>query len=104
MIYRSVFFRDIPIFSNMSITRIFMPGLAILSLSACSYVPRIVTEYRIDVQQGNVLSQDMVSQLKPGQTRDQVRFILGTPLVDGYVPRQSLGLRLPFAEWPHARS
>ncbi|HMU99873.1 MAG TPA: outer membrane protein assembly factor BamE [Rhodocyclaceae bacterium] len=56
-------------------------GAACLWLAACSNVPRIVTEYRIDVQQGNVLTQDMVSQLKPGQTRDQVRFILGTPLL-----------------------
>ena len=52
-----------------------------LALSACSNVPRIVTEYRIDVQQGNVLTQEMVSQLRPGLTRDQVRFILGTPLL-----------------------
>jgi len=50
-------------------------------LSACSSVPRIVNEYRIDVQQGNVLTQEMVSQLRPGLTRDQVRFILGTPVL-----------------------
>ena len=50
-------------------------------LSACSSVPRIVNEYKIDVQQGNVLTQEMVSQLKPGQTKDQVRFILGTPVL-----------------------
>ena len=37
--------------------------------------------YKIDVQQGNVLTQEMVAQLKPGQTREQVRFILGTPLL-----------------------
>lgn len=37
--------------------------------------------YKIDIQQGNVLTQEMVAQLKPGQTRDQVRFILGTPLL-----------------------
>ena len=55
--------------------------LAALSFSACNHVPRIVTEYRIDVQQGNVLTQDMVAQLRPGLTRDQVRFILGTPLL-----------------------
>jgi outer membrane protein assembly factor BamE len=40
-----------------------------------------VTPYRIDVRQGNFVTQDMVAQLKPGQTKDQVRFILGTPLV-----------------------
>jgi len=54
---------------------------ALVAVSACSYVPRIVTEYRIDIQQGNVITQEMVSQLKPGQTRDQVRFILGTPML-----------------------
>lgn len=65
----------------MSSKRILIVGLACIWLSACSYVPRIVTEYRIDVQQGNVLNQEMVSQLKPGQTREQVRYILGTPML-----------------------
>ena len=37
--------------------------------------------YKMDVQQGNVVTQDMVSKLKPGMTRSQVRFALGTPLV-----------------------
>lgn len=50
-------------------------------LVACSYKPSFINEYKIDVQQGNVLTQDMVAQLKPGQTRDQVRFILGSPLI-----------------------
>lgn len=50
-------------------------------LAACSYKPSFINEYKIDVQQGNVLTQDMVNQLKPGQTRDQVRFLLGTPLI-----------------------
>lgn len=60
----------------------FLPTAALcFALAACSNVPRFVNEYKIDVQQGNVLSQDMVSQLKPGQTRDQVRFLLGTPLI-----------------------
>jgi outer membrane protein assembly factor BamE len=60
-----------------------LPGILFLflTLSACSSVPRIVTEYRIDVQQGNVVTQDMVSHLKVGLTKDQVRFVLGTPLL-----------------------
>lgn len=37
--------------------------------------------YKIDVQQGNQVTQDMVEKLKPGMTRSQVRFLLGTPLV-----------------------
>lgn len=58
-------------------TALFLVG----ALSACSSVPRIVNEYKIDVQQGNVLTQEMVSQLRPGLSRDQVRFILGTPML-----------------------
>ena len=46
-----------------------------------SYVPQIVTPYRIDIQQGNFITQEMVEKLAVGQTRDQVRFILGTPLL-----------------------
>jgi outer membrane protein assembly factor BamE len=59
------------------------------SLGACSYLPEMPSmptlgsfkAYRIDIQQGNYLSAEMVSQLKEGMTREQVRFVLGTPLV-----------------------
>ena len=51
-----------------------------LALAACS-VPQMITPYRMDIQQGNYISQEMVSQLKPGMTREQVRYVLGTPLV-----------------------
>lgn len=37
--------------------------------------------YRPDLQQGNFVSSEMVALLKPGMTPDQVRFILGTPLL-----------------------
>ena len=50
-------------------------------LVACTTKPSFISEYKIDIQQGNVLTQDMVTQLKPGQTRDQVRFLLGTPMI-----------------------
>ena len=43
--------------------------------------PELINAYKIDIQQGNVLTQEMVAQLKPGQTREQVRYILGTPLL-----------------------
>lgn len=35
----------------------------------------------MEVQQGNFITQDKVSQLRPGLTREQVRFLLGTPLI-----------------------
>jgi outer membrane protein assembly factor BamE len=38
--------------------------------------------YRPDIQQGNFVSKEMLAQLKPGMTRDQVRFIMGSPLLN----------------------
>lgn len=40
-----------------------------------------VTPYRMEIQQGNFVSQDMIAKLKRGMSREQVRFVLGTPLV-----------------------
>ncbi|MFN3883314.1 MAG: outer membrane protein assembly factor BamE [Rhodocyclaceae bacterium] len=64
------------------------PPLSLLPLvtvlAACSSAPDItsrLTPYRIDVRQGNYVTQEMVAKLKPGMSRDQVRFVLGTPLV-----------------------
>jgi outer membrane protein assembly factor BamE len=37
--------------------------------------------YKIDINQGNYISQDMVDKLKEGQTKQQVRLVLGTPLI-----------------------
>jgi outer membrane protein assembly factor BamE len=60
-------------------------GLAAVAVlaQACTQVPRIpgVAPYRMEIQQGNYVSQEMVAQLKPGMSKEQVRFILGTPLV-----------------------
>lgn len=54
-----------------------LPLAAACFLAGCG----ILTPYRIDIQQGNFVSQDMVAQLKPGMTKEQVRFVLGTPLI-----------------------
>lgn len=37
--------------------------------------------YRIDIPQGNVITQEMVDKLQPGMTKRQVRFVMGTPLI-----------------------
>lgn len=37
--------------------------------------------YRIDIPQGNIITQEMVDQLRPGLTKRQVNFIMGTPLI-----------------------
>lgn len=63
--------------------RMALAAAAALSLAACesvrSWTPGILQPYRPDVQQGNVVTQEMVEQLHAGMTRDQVRFLLGTP-------------------------
>lgn len=46
-----------------------------LNLSACSFV------HKVDVEQGNVVTQDMVNQLHPGMTTDQVEFVMGHPVL-----------------------
>jgi outer membrane protein assembly factor BamE len=58
-------------------------ALVLVAAAGCSGVPRIpgITPYKIEIQQGNYISQEMVSQLKSGMSKDQVRFILGTPLL-----------------------
>jgi outer membrane protein assembly factor BamE len=43
------------------------------------WVPDFMEPYRPDVQQGNVVTKEMADQLANGMTRDQVRFLLGTP-------------------------
>jgi outer membrane protein assembly factor BamE len=43
--------------------------------------------HRIPVQQGNVVTQQMIDQLRPGMTRRQVAFVLGEPVMrNGFEP------------------
>ncbi len=43
-------------------------------ITACS-------AYRPEIQQGNIVAEDMLAQLKPGMTKRQVTFVMGTPLI-----------------------
>lgn len=55
-----------------------------LLVAACQglpTLPSVIAPYRIDIQQGNLVTQDMVARLQTGMTRAQVRFLLGTPLL-----------------------
>jgi len=37
--------------------------------------------HKVDIQQGNIVDQGMIDKLRPGMTKSQVQFVLGTPLV-----------------------
>jgi outer membrane protein assembly factor BamE len=52
-----------------------------LLLTACgSGIPK-VKPFKLEIQQGNVITSEMLLKLKPGMTKSQVRYILGTPLI-----------------------
>ncbi len=38
--------------------------------------------YRIDIQQGNLLEEDLIDQIEVGMTRSQVQFLLGSPMIE----------------------
>ena len=57
------------------------PAFALVLLLGACALPGFMQPYRMDIQQGNFVTQEMVAQLKPGMSKEQVRFILGTPLL-----------------------
>ena len=48
-------------------------AVVLLVLTACVY--------RIDIQQGNLLEEEVIDQVEVGMTRSQVQFLLGTPMI-----------------------
>ena len=61
---------------TLAATMIVLPLTAALCV-ACS-LPRV---YRLSVQQGNVITQEMIDGLKPGMTREQVAYVMGLPVI-----------------------
>ena len=53
--------------------------LCFFNLTGCFLIPHVL--YKIDVQQGNVVTDEMLDKLREGMTRPQVRFVLGSPLI-----------------------
>lgn len=66
---------DLALRKPMPIIRLLTIFALITALSAC------LKAHRIDIQQGNLLTDKEVSQLQPGMTQREVRYILGTPLI-----------------------
>jgi outer membrane protein assembly factor BamE len=75
----------------MPLSRILARGLLVLAatgtLAGCEALQRtdslfgVITPYRIDIVQGNVITREMAALVRPGMTRLQVRDVLGTPLL-----------------------
>ncbi len=60
------------------LTRIVTLSAALLLVSGCSYFG----VYKRDIPQGNLVTADMVEQLRPGMTRDDVVHVMGRPLLE----------------------
>ena len=57
--------------------------LSVVSLAVlCLIITGCFSSYRVEIQQGNVISAEQIEKLTPGTPRDEVRFILGTPLIE----------------------
>ena len=72
--------------NNSSLMRTLKSWLAIASflvLSSCNNIGSMDFPgvYKISIPQGNIITQEMVDQLRPGMTKRQVIFVMGTPLV-----------------------
>jgi len=55
--------------------------ISLCLIAGCSTV-KFPGVYRIAIQQGNYLEQEMIDQLKPGLTKRQVRYIMGSPMIE----------------------
>jgi len=56
--------------------------LASLSVASCSMIlNNLPGVYTVDVQQGNMIDQAMVDQLRPGMSKRQVLYIMGSPML-----------------------
>jgi len=91
-------------------TLLYISISSLILLNACT----TYKVHKIDVQQGNIIEQEKVNELKPGMRKDQVQFILGTPILKdifhstrwdyiytykpGYGPMQKKRLSLYFDE------
>lgn len=62
---------------HIPLFRFLLSLAALAALTACNPLK----PYRMEIQQGNFVTQEQVSKLQSGMTKEQVRFILGTPLL-----------------------
>lgn len=66
-----------------AITLIVVLALVLGSLSGCTRLRNFsLKPYRINIQQGNFLDEEDVELVQAGMTRSQVRYLLGTPMVE----------------------
>lgn len=69
--------------SLMSKPFLFFSLLVSLSVMSCSAIlNNLPGVYTVDVQQGNIIDQSMIDQLRPNMNKRQVLYIMGTPMLN----------------------
>ena len=63
-------------------SRLSLKPLTVAVILAGLIMGGCVRSYRVEIQQGNVISAEQIEKLNPGTSRNEVRFILGTPLIE----------------------
>src|SRR6185503_19159153 len=77
----------VPLPSSRAISHALAAGAAIAALGGCASLESegnllgLITPYRIDIVQGNVVTKEQLALVRPGMSRVQVRDVLGSPLV-----------------------
>ena len=61
------------------ITKLMLSVIFLLVVSACS----ILKPYQAELGQGNFVLPEQIDQLQLGQTKDQVQFLIGLPILEG---------------------
>jgi outer membrane protein assembly factor BamE len=62
------------------VSALFLILIALL-FSGCGLSGKGIKLYRLETYQGNMLDEEKVVQIRAGQTKKQIRFLLGTPLI-----------------------
>lgn len=64
-----------------SVVALVIVAFAFSATGCAGTIARIFEPYKVEIQQGNFISREQVAGLREGMTRDQVRFVLGSPML-----------------------
>ena len=56
-------------------------NIVVFSLLLLATALPACTPYKMDIRQGNYVTSEMRAQLRPGMTRQQVKMVVGTPMI-----------------------
>lgn len=70
-----------PLAAAAAAALLMLGGCTSISRTVSDGITRVITPYRVEVVQGNVVTKEQLALLKPGMPRNRVRELLGSPLI-----------------------